>query len=158
MKYYGNELYHWGIFGMHWGIRRYQNEDGSLTEEGKKRYSRGESNYGIRYKVGEKRLTNRLNRIEKTQDKLMSSVSESKQFKAAYSNLSRQATQEALNQPNRVTSIGQQTIVNRTLASIGGLATIGASVVAGSALSPVFYAAIPPALAATGVYWYNSKH
>lgn len=33
-----NELYHHGVKGMHWGVRRYQNEDGSLTEKGKKRY------------------------------------------------------------------------------------------------------------------------
>lgn len=32
------ELYHHGILGMHWGIRRYQNKDGSLTAAGKKRY------------------------------------------------------------------------------------------------------------------------
>lgn len=32
------ELQHWGIRGMRWGIRRYQNEDGTLTEAGKKRY------------------------------------------------------------------------------------------------------------------------
>lgn len=32
------ELQHWGIKGQHWGIRRYQNPDGSLTEAGKKRY------------------------------------------------------------------------------------------------------------------------
>ena len=33
-----NELYHHGILGQKWGIRRYQNPDGTLTEEGKIRY------------------------------------------------------------------------------------------------------------------------
>lgn len=33
------ELYHWGIKGMKWGIRRYQNKDGSLTPAGKKKYA-----------------------------------------------------------------------------------------------------------------------
>lgn len=37
-----DELYHWGIKGQKWGIRRYRNEDGTLTEEGKRRYARGE--------------------------------------------------------------------------------------------------------------------
>lgn len=32
-----NELYHWGIKGMRWGIRRYQNKDGTLTEAGRRR-------------------------------------------------------------------------------------------------------------------------
>ena len=31
------ELYHYGIKGMKWGVRRYQNKDGSLTKAGKKR-------------------------------------------------------------------------------------------------------------------------
>lgn len=34
-----NELTHWGIKGMRWGVRRYQNDDGSLTTAGKKRYA-----------------------------------------------------------------------------------------------------------------------
>lgn len=33
-------LYHSGVKGMKWGIRRYQNKDGSLTPAGKKRYAR----------------------------------------------------------------------------------------------------------------------
>lgn len=33
-----NELYHHGIKGQRWGIRRYQNEDGTLTPEGRKHY------------------------------------------------------------------------------------------------------------------------
>lgn len=35
-----NVITHSGIKGMKWGVRRYQNEDGTLTEAGKKRYAR----------------------------------------------------------------------------------------------------------------------
>ena len=34
----GTALYHYGISGQKWGIRRFQNPDGTLTEAGKKRY------------------------------------------------------------------------------------------------------------------------
>lgn len=38
-----NELYHHGIQGMKWGVRRFQNKDGSLTSAGKKRYDTNDS-------------------------------------------------------------------------------------------------------------------
>lgn len=54
------EIYHHGIKGQRWGIRRYQNPDGSLTEAGKKRYlnedgsftKEGQKAYGKQNSIG----------------------------------------------------------------------------------------------------------
>lgn len=55
MNYYtSNELYHHGILGQKWGVRRYQNKDGSLTTAGKSRYGRGKEIYEDRHKIKEK--------------------------------------------------------------------------------------------------------
>ena len=59
-----NELYHFGIKGMKWGIRRYQNKDGSLTAAGKSRYSseqrrKDETYYGEK---GVKRIEERMSK------------------------------------------------------------------------------------------------
>lgn len=41
----GGVLYHYGIPGMRWGHRRFQNKDGTLTEAGKRRYAKNIARY-----------------------------------------------------------------------------------------------------------------
>ena len=56
-----NTLTHHGIIGMKWGVRRYQNKDGTLTAAGKKRYNSELEKIKAREKV--------VNNRKRTQDK-----------------------------------------------------------------------------------------
>ena len=53
------ELYHSGIKGMKWGVRRYQDENGNLTAEGKKRYLNDLKESKQKYKNGIKDYDNK---------------------------------------------------------------------------------------------------
>lgn len=56
-----NELFHHGVKGMKWGVRRYQNTDGTLTPEGRKRYR-------IDGPIGKKALSMNTDKDDKWKD------------------------------------------------------------------------------------------
>ena len=61
-----SELYHHGILGQKWGVRRYQNKDGSLTAEGKEWYMyANRARRAFKTKVDMDRLYNTLSKEDK---------------------------------------------------------------------------------------------
>ena len=67
--YYTNELYHHGILGQKWGVRRYQNPDGTLTPAGKKRLKYIKKAHDISYENAD-RLYNKSQKIKENNRQL----------------------------------------------------------------------------------------
>lgn len=67
-NYNSGELTHWGIRGMKWGVRRYQNKDGSLTPAGQKRRAKLEGK--LRQLDSKGRLVRKKTVSEMTDDEL----------------------------------------------------------------------------------------
>ena len=96
-----NVLGHTGIKGQKWGIRRYQNEDGSLTEEGKKRYGNPETYRAVAKEASSlEEATKGASSAVSTAASIINTQRGSKAIRKDYSNLSDKELQEKINRLN----------------------------------------------------------
>ena len=96
-----NVLGHSGIKGQKWGIRRFQNEDGSLTEEGKKRYGNPETYRAVAKEVSSlEEATKGASSAVSTAASIINTQRGSKAIRKDYSNLSDKELQEKINRLN----------------------------------------------------------
>ena len=91
-----DELKHYGIKGMKWGGRRFQNSDGSLTADGKKRYS-GDNLKDIQKQVNQGK--NVVDGVKKTRTKAVEKQHE-KKIKSDLSQMSDKELRDIVNRLN----------------------------------------------------------
>lgn len=99
------ELYHHGILGQKWGVRRFQNQDGSYTAAGKERYGiedgkrRSLKSYALEYK-DRRENKNRYTRMKKNQNLDTMSFDEMKRLQEREALKGQIQWQQQKNDPN----------------------------------------------------------
>ena len=104
-----NELYHHGIIGQKWGVRRFQNEDGSLTNAGKERYGQVAKNVA----KGAAGLFKAVNRASKqTTDRMKDGLRKTKQPEGTIGSQMEKSSkrQEKMAGPGEIKLLGKEKI------------------------------------------------
>lgn len=109
-----NELFHFGIKNMRWGVRRWQNYDGTFNEAGKKRYfrkkDRNSSSDETQTHTKERKLNNiRLDKSKNIADTLNNTVNS---LGRSYANKKRNSISNNIN-PSQMSTKELQDAVNR---------------------------------------------
>lgn len=125
-----DELCHYGVLGMKWGVRRYQNKDGSLTTKGKKRYSSDASKSDKKEDTKPKKKS-----ISEMSDEELSKAIKRLEIEKRYRDLTKESRQSEISKgrafANRVIEkIGENTLTN--------LGTQAANHVIGNAINSLF--------------------
>lgn len=122
MRYYGNELYHHGILGQKWGIRRFQNPDGTRTPAGKKRRAELEDLSELSDAEVQRKLNRTRNEVQYYQEK--AKLDKIKNGKTV--------TEEALEKLNKskstITAVSGTIIAANTLHRAANVAAVGAAI------------------------------
>ena len=132
MEYDPDELMHYGIKGMKWGVRRFQNEDGTLTALGKKRQALDSARETARKHP--ERANSRVNlnyaKNEYRDQKILDKIAKQKIKSKRQLNLEEKYKEQGFSEKDAAIQAYKRARTERALAIAGGmtLAAVGAYV------------------------------
>jgi len=124
MWYNDSYLMHYGVLGMKWGVRRYQNKDGTYTDAGLKRKSNAKSDRAARRAIRKDRKQANKRRSQLSDDELDARIKRLQKEKQL-----RELTESEVSRGKQFTST-----LTQKLGAVAATALVGAAVYAGKTI------------------------